>query len=119
MMLFTLGGLNLPKPPIMVLKPITYGDYLVNGNGITVTDGLYSEVVDISYQWKRAGVNISGATTNTYTPLETDEGAKWWDATYAIRPNGMVIAQLIIFRTKNGYDKYKYDGVTLFDDPYN
>ena len=74
MMLFTLGGLNLPKPPIMVLKPITYGDYLVNGNGITVTDGLYSEVVDISYQWKRAGVNISGATTNTYTPLETDEG---------------------------------------------
>ena len=48
-----------------------------------------------------------------------DEGAKWWDATYAIRPNGMVIAQLIIFRTKNGYDKYKYDGVTLFDDPYN
>jgi hypothetical protein len=30
--------------------------------------------VDISYQWKRAGVNISGATTNTYTPLETDEG---------------------------------------------
>ena len=48
-----------------------------------------------------------------------DEGAKWWDATYAIHPNGMVIAQLIIFRTKNGYDKYKYDGVTLFDDPYN
>ena len=48
-----------------------------------------------------------------------DEGAKWWDATHAIRPNGMVIAQLIIFRTKNGYDKYKYDGVTLFDDPYN
>ena len=38
-----------------------------------------------------------------------DEGAKWWDATYAIRPNGMVTAQLIIFRTKNGYDKYKYD----------
>ena len=48
-----------------------------------------------------------------------DEGAKWWDATYAIRPNGVVIAQLIVFRTKNGYDKYKYDGVTLFDDPYN
>ena len=74
MMLFTLGGLNLSKPPVMVLKPITYGNYLVSGNGITVTDGLYSEVVDISYQWKRAGVNISGATTNTYTPLETDEG---------------------------------------------
>ena len=74
MMLFTLGGLNLSKPPVMVLKPITYGDYLVSGNGITVTDGLYSEVVDISYQWKIAGVNISGATTNTYTPLETDEG---------------------------------------------
>ena len=74
MMLFTLGGLNLSKPPVMVLKPITYGNYLVSGNGITVTDGLYSEVVDISYQWKRAGANISGATTNTYTPLETDEG---------------------------------------------
>lgn len=75
MMLFTLGGLNLPKPPIMVLKPITYGNYLVGGSGIIVTDGIYNQTPDtISYQWKRAGSNISGATTNTYTPLISDEG---------------------------------------------
>ena len=75
MMLFTLGGLNLSKPPVMVLKPITYGDYLVSGNGITVTDGIYNQTPDaISYQWKRNGLNIAGATTNTYVPLITDEG---------------------------------------------
>ena len=54
--------------------PITYGDYLVGGSGIVVTDGIYNQTPNtISYQWKRAGSNISGATTNTYTPLLTDE----------------------------------------------
>ena len=54
--------------------PITYGDYLVGGSGIIVTDGIYNQTPEtISYQWKRAGSNISGATTNTYTPLLTDE----------------------------------------------
>ena len=54
--------------------PITYGDYLVGGSGIIVTDGVYNQTPSaISYQWKIAGLNISGATTNTYTPLLTDE----------------------------------------------
>ena len=59
---------------IRLSLPITYGDYLVGGSGIIVTDGIYNLTPDtISYQWKRAGSNISGATSNTYTPLLTDE----------------------------------------------
>jgi hypothetical protein len=58
----------------MISAPVTYGDYLVGGSGIIVTDGLYNETATISYQWKRNSSNISGATTNTYVPLITDEG---------------------------------------------
>jgi hypothetical protein len=58
----------------MISAPVTYGDYLVGGSGIIVTDGLYNETATISYQWKRNGTNISGANTNTYVPLITDEG---------------------------------------------
>lgn len=58
----------------MLSKPVTYGDYLVGGSGIIVTDGVWNKTSTISYQWKRNGSNISGATTNTYTPLITDEG---------------------------------------------
>lgn len=40
-----------------------------------MTDGIYNQTPDaISYQWKRNGLNIAGATTNTYVPLITDEG---------------------------------------------
>jgi hypothetical protein len=64
------GGVSF----IRLSKPITYGDYLVGGTGIIVTDGVYNQTPDsVSYQWKRAGSDISGATTNTYTPLLTDE----------------------------------------------
>jgi hypothetical protein len=57
----------------LISLPVTYGDYLVGGTGIIVTDGVYDQIPTISYQWKRDGVDISGATTNTYTPLLTDE----------------------------------------------
>lgn len=63
------GGVSFTRLSL----PITYGDYLVGGSGIIVTDGVYNQTPTISYQWKRAGSNISGATTNTYTPLLTDE----------------------------------------------
>lgn len=60
---------------IQLSPPITYGDYLVGGSGIIVTNGIYNQTPDIiSYQWKRAGLPISGAITNTYTPLISDEG---------------------------------------------
>lgn len=68
------GGGGGVAPFERLSPPITYGDYLVGGSGIIVTDGIYNQTPDtISYQWKRAGLNISGATTNTYTPLLTDE----------------------------------------------
>jgi hypothetical protein len=66
---FVGGGVAFAR----LTPPITYGDYLVGGTGIIVTDGTYNQTPTISYQWKRDSANISGATTNTYTPLLTDE----------------------------------------------
>ncbi len=67
-------GNNGVTPFIRLSPSITYGDYLVGGSGIIVTDGIYNQIpASISYQWKRAGSNILGATTNTYIPLLTDE----------------------------------------------
>lgn len=69
------GQNTMSLPFIQLSPPITYGNYLVGGSGIIVTDGIYNQTPDtISYQWKRNGINISGSTTNTYVPLITDEG---------------------------------------------
>lgn len=39
----------------------------------------------------------------------------YFDITVAICPDGKCVTQVIIFRNKMGYDKYKYDNITLFD----
>jgi hypothetical protein len=67
------GSGSVPSVPSNISVPVTYGSYLVGGSGIVVTDGVWNNADTISYQWKRNGSNISGATTNTYTPLLTDE----------------------------------------------
>lgn len=45
-----------------------------------------------------------------------DIGAVYYDVTVAICPNGKCVIQVIQFRTKIGFDKYKHDGITIFDD---
>lgn len=46
-----------------------------DGSTLTVFPGAWSGVPDFTYQWKLAGVDISGATGETYTPVAGDVGS--------------------------------------------
>lgn len=39
----------------------------------------------------------------------------YWDISVAIGANGTCVTQILIFRNKEGYEAYKKDGVTIFD----
>lgn len=42
---------------------------------------------------------------------------KYYDIIVGIGPKGVCQVQSIIFRTKEGYDRYKEDGVIIFNQP--
>jgi len=64
-----------PVPvPVNTTAPVILGSAAL-GNTISVSDGIWSNSpTSYSYQWRRAGVNISGATSSTYTVIAADEG---------------------------------------------
>jgi len=39
----------------------------------------------------------------------------YFDISVAIGPNGTCVTQIILFRKKEGYDLYKADNITVFD----
>lgn len=46
------------------------------GQTLAVSDGEWSGFPDTyTYQWRKGGVNIAGATSKTYTPVAGDAGA--------------------------------------------
>ncbi|MFA7287635.1 MAG: hypothetical protein WC055_02030 [Melioribacteraceae bacterium] len=47
--------------------------------------------------------------------LAGEIGAVFWDITVAIASKDKCIIQVLVFRNKMGYDKYKSDGVVIFD----
>jgi len=60
--------------PINVVAPVISGTALV-GNTLTSTTGTWTSdtgVIGYLYQWTRDGINISGATNNTYTLVTAD-----------------------------------------------
>ena len=60
--------------PINVVAPVISGTALV-GNTLTSTTGTWTSdtgVIGYLYQWTRDGINISGATNNTYTLVFAD-----------------------------------------------
>ena len=61
---------SLPTGSVTVTGTPTQGQVLTVSNTLADPDGLGT----ISYQWKAAGVNIAGATTNTYTLTQAEVG---------------------------------------------
>ncbi len=59
--------------PVNGVSPSISGDDLEVGDVLTANPGVWAPFADFTYQWKRDGANISGATAKTYTLVEADE----------------------------------------------
>jgi hypothetical protein len=73
---FNLGGTVVGIIPANTAAPSIAGDTEL-GDVLTVTPGTWTGVPtpSLSYQWRRDGVAISGATGSTYTIVIADNGA--------------------------------------------
>jgi hypothetical protein len=61
---------SLPTGSVTVTGTPTQGQILTASNTLADTDGLGT----INYQWKASGVNIAGATANSYTLTQAEVG---------------------------------------------
>ena len=59
--------------PVNTVAPVVSGTATV-GQILSTTDGTWTGSPSITYQWQRAGSNISLATNNTYTLVNADAG---------------------------------------------
>lgn len=67
------GGGNI-SPPVNSVLPVISGTPQM-GQTLSVTNGTWSNSpTSYTYQWKRAGVDIGGATANTYASVSADMG---------------------------------------------
>lgn len=70
------GTLNVATLPANTVLPVISGTLTI-GSLLSTTDGTWTGTAPITYtyQWKRGGVDIGGATTSTYTLAAADSGA--------------------------------------------
>jgi hypothetical protein len=59
--------------PVNGVLPAISGEDTDVGDVLTAYPGVWAPFADFTYQWKRDGVNIGGATAATYTLVEADE----------------------------------------------
>ncbi len=72
---FGTGELRMAAVPTVVAKTVTISGTVTVGNTLTASTTAWSpSPVTLSYQWKRAGVAISGATAATYKLTTSDAG---------------------------------------------
>ena len=69
------GGAT-PSAPVNTVAPALSGDFFV-GQTLTCSTGTWSgsPAPSFTYQWRKAGVNIGGATTNSYVLVSGDDGS--------------------------------------------
>lgn len=68
------GGAPVTPPPVNTVAPVASGTVVI-GNVLSTTDGTWDNVpTSFTYQWQRDGVDIGGATANTYTVVSADIG---------------------------------------------
>lgn len=61
------------EPPVNTVAPVMSGSYIV-GQTLSVTNGTWTgSGISYSYQWRRDGVDIVGATNSTYTLVSADD----------------------------------------------
>lgn len=73
-MLAEMNASTKPRVAANTVAPVVSG-FVITGQTLSVTDGTWDRpVANFTYQWKRAGVAISGATSSTYTVVPDDEG---------------------------------------------
>lgn len=60
--------------PANIVKPAISAAALTTGSVLTAYPGVWSGGPTFTYQWKNAGSNISGATSQTYTLVSGDSG---------------------------------------------
>ena len=70
------GGGGGPSGPVNTVAPVVSGTPEV-GETLSCTEGTWTGegTITYAYQWRRNGVNISGATSSTYELVEADEDA--------------------------------------------
>lgn len=70
----TSNAIALPSyAPVNTVAPAITGNNIV-GQILSCSTGTWTNSPSFTYQWKRNGVNISGATNNTYTLVQADAG---------------------------------------------
>lgn len=65
---------SLSSAPVNTVLPVISGTLAI-GSVLSTTDGTWTNSpISYTYQWKRNGANIGGATANTYTLTASDPG---------------------------------------------
>jgi predicted secreted protein len=89
---------NAAAAPINALLPsIAASDGVINvGDTLTAIEGVWTrEPTSYTYQWKKAGTNIAGATARTYVPVVGDIGGAITVAVTAVNSAGSATATSI------------------------
>lgn len=79
--------------PVLLVAPVASGTVVI-GNVLSSTTGTWASVpaATFSYQWQRDGVDIGGATANTYTVVAADIGSSITAVVTASNPAGSASA---------------------------
>lgn len=87
------GSLSIVQPPAVITNPVISGTGKF-GSTLTCTGGSYSgyPTPTVTHQWQRNGVNIPGATADTYVVTAADENANITCKNTATSSSGSVIA---------------------------